>query len=103
MVAIMTRKPPSSGKPKYKRLAKARVSKSRNIVVSMCSTGGFKLAQQLVVEDEGSETTVFLKGAYFIKDLDSLIDLRDAIDNAIDEVIKQEEQDVDIDAIEWDE
>ena len=101
MVAIMTRKPPASGKVKYKKLSKARVSKSRNIVVSMCSTGGFKLAQQLIVDDEGSETTVFLKGAYFVKDLDALIDLRDAIDDAIGEVIKQEEQEVSIESIEW--
>lgn len=99
MTAIRTNK---TGKAEYEQLSSARVTKSKNIVVSKCSKGGFTIAQQLVVNDDKNEVSVFLKGAYHIRDLDSLISLRDAIDEAIGKSVKSEEANVE-DDYDWDE
>lgn len=99
MTAIQTNK---NGRVEYEKLSYAKVSKSKNIVVSKCSRGGFTIAQQLVVSDDQNEVFVFLKGAYHIKDLDALIAVRDAIDEAIQKVEDEgiEEED---DGVDWDE
>lgn len=100
MTAIQTK---GSGKAEYKQLACARVSRSKNIVVSACSKGGFTIAQQLVVTDDQNEVSVFLKGAYHIKDLDALIAVRDALDEAIGSTIEDAEADDETASINWDE
>ena len=99
MTAILTNK---SGKAEYERLSSARVTKSKNIVVSKCSKGGFTIAQQLVVNDDQNEVSVFLKGAYHIRDVDALISLRDAIDEAIEKSIESNDENVE-DDYDWDE
>lgn len=99
MTAIRTNK---TGKAEYEQLSSARVTKSKNIVVSKCSKGGFTIAQQLVVSDDQNEVSVFLKGAYHIRDIDALIAVRDAIDEAIGKVIESEEGSVE-DDVDWDE
>lgn len=99
MTAIQTK---GSGKAEYKQLSYARVSKSKNIVVSKCSKGGFTIAQQLVVADDQNEVSVFLKGAYHIKDLDALIAVRDALDEAIGKSIEDEESESEEDGVNWD-
>lgn len=81
MVAVRTVKP---GRAEYTQLATVRVSKSKNIVISKCSKGGFTIAQQLVVADDSNEVSVFLKGAYHIRDLKALEGVRDAISEAIE-------------------
>lgn len=70
-------------KTEYSELAKAKVSDSRNIVISSCSKGGFTIAQQLEVEENGKPTFVFMKGAYHIAGIDGLYSLRDAVTLAI--------------------
>lgn len=67
----------------YNELAKARVSESRNVVISDCSKGGFTVAQQLEVKEGEKTTSVFLKGAIHIDDIDGLYNFRDAINLAI--------------------
>lgn len=99
MTAIRTNK---TGKAEYEQLSSARVTKSKNIVVSKCSKGGFTIAQQLVVSDDQNEVSVFLKGAYHIRDIDALIAVRNAIDEAIGKVIESEEGSVE-DDVDWDE
>lgn len=99
MTAILTNK---SGKAEYERLSSARVTKSKNIVVSKCSKGGFTIAQQLVVNDDQNEVSVFLKGAYHIRDVDALISLRDAIDEAIEKSVESNDENVE-DDYDWDE
>ncbi len=99
MTAIRTNK---TGKAEYEQLSSARVTKSKNIVVSKCSKGGFTIAQQLVVSDDQNEVSVFLKGAYHIRDIDALIAVRDAIDEAIGKVMESEEGSVE-DDVDWDE
>lgn len=99
MTAIRTNK---IGKAEYEQLSSARVTKSKNIVVSKCSKGGFTIAQQLVVSDDQNEVSVFLKGAYHIRDIDALIAVRDAIDEAISKSIESDEGSIE-DDVDWDE
>lgn len=99
MTAIRTNK---IGKAEYEQLSSARVTKSKNIVVSKCSKGGFTIAQQLVVSDDQNEVSVFLKGAYHIRDIDALIAVRDAIDEAIGKSIESDEGSIE-DDVDWDE
>lgn len=70
-------------KIEYTELAKAKVTDSRNIVVSSCSKGGFTVAQQLEAKEGGNTTTVFMKGAFHVDDTHGLYNLRDAINLAI--------------------
>ena len=75
---------PMGGDVKYNELSKARISDSRNVVISQCSKGGYTIAQQLEAKEGEKTTTVFMKGAIHIETLDGLYELRDAINLAID-------------------
>ena len=81
----------------YNEISKAKVSDSRNIVISSCSKGGFTIAQQLEANENGKVTTVFMKGAFHVDDIQGLYELRDAINLAIklDEDAKNDEGDWD--------
>lgn len=67
----------------YTELSKAKVSDSRNIVISSCSKGGFTIAQQLEAKEDDKTTSVFLKGAFHVDELHGLYNLRDAVNMAI--------------------
>lgn len=67
----------------YNELARAKVTDSRNIVISNCSKGGFTIAQQLEARENDKVTSVFLKGAFHVDDLHGLYNLRDAVNLAI--------------------
>lgn len=84
-------------KIKYNEISKAKVTDSRNIVVSGCSKGGFTIAQQLETQDGDKKTCVFLKGAFHVDSVAGLYELRDALNIAID-VAEREE----IEEDEWD-
>lgn len=86
-------------KIEYHEISKAKVTESRNVVISACSKGGFTIAQQLVAkEGDGDKfTTVFMKGAFHVDDVHGLYNLRDAINLAI----QVSEEDTEDD--EWDE
>lgn len=73
----------SKSKIEYSEISRARVTESRNIVVSSCSKGGFTVAQQLMAKENDKTTSVFLKGAFHIDDVEGLYNLRDAINVAI--------------------
>lgn len=79
-------------KPKYKTIAKAPISDKRNMVISNCSTGGYTIAQQSLVEEGESETWMFYKGAINIKDLEHLYNVRDALNIAIKKIEEQIEE-----------
>lgn len=72
----------------YVELAKAKIQDRRNIAISECSKGGFTIAQQLEVNEGNRTTSVFLKGAFHVSDVDGLINLRDALNVAIMEYNK---------------
>lgn len=82
-----------NNKIEYNEISKAKVSDSRNIVISSCSKGGFTIAQQLEANENGKITTVFMKGAFHVDDVKGLYELRDAINLAIkiDEEAKNDE------------
>lgn len=86
-----------NNKIEYNEISKAKVSDSRNIVISSCSKGGFTIAQQLEAIENGKITTVFMKGAFHVDDVQGLYELRDAINLAIklDEDAKNDEGDWD--------
>lgn len=70
-------------KAEYNEISRAKVTGSRNIVISACSKGGFTIAQQLEAKENDKTTSVFLKGAFHIEDIHGLYNLRDAINLAI--------------------
>ena len=71
-------------KTEYREIARAKITNSRNVIISHCSRGGYTIAQQLVAREEGEkETAVFLKGAFHIDEIGGLYELRDAINLAI--------------------
>ena len=82
----------------YKELSRAKVTDSRNIVVSNCSKGGFTIAQQLEAKENDKTTAVFLKGAFHVDDIHGLYNVRDALNLAI--FIAEENSNEDAD---WDE
>lgn len=70
-------------------LAKAKIQESRNLVISkLKDTDNFTLAQQIVVEEQGKQTTMFMKGAIHVDGIESLYSLRNAISEAIDQIEK---------------
>ncbi len=84
----------------YTEISSASVTEKRKIVISTCSKGGFTVAQRLDTEEENNKTTsLYLKGAFHINDIDGLYNLRDAINLAINKV---ESGDLDLDE-DWDE
>ena len=70
-------------KIEYNELSRAKVTDSRNIIISKCSKGGFTIAQQLEAQESNRVTSVFMKGAFHIEDIHGLYNLRDAINLAI--------------------
>lgn len=71
-------------KTEYHEISRAKITKSRNVIISHCSRGGYTIAQQLVAKEEGEkETAVFLKGAFHIDETGGLYELRDAVNLAI--------------------
>ena len=67
----------------YNEISRAKVTDSRNIVISGCSKGGFTIAQQLEAKEGDKTTSVFLKGAFHIDDIHGLYNVRDAVNLAI--------------------
>lgn len=88
----------AKSKIEYRELSRAKVTDSRNIVVSSCSKGGFTIAQQLEAKENDKTTSVFMKGAFHVEDIHGLYNLRDAVNLAIK---ISEENSVDNEA--WDE
>jgi hypothetical protein len=69
----------------YNEVAKAKISDTRNIIISECNKGGYTIAQQLeITEGKGKTTTVFMKGALHIDDIEGLENLKHAINETID-------------------
>lgn len=83
----------------YSEISKAKISDTRNAVISDCSKGGYTIAQQLIVEENDKSTTVFMKGAFHVDNIQGLYELRDALNLAIEiceNKAKEEDEDEDI-------
>ena len=85
-------------KVEYTELSRAKVTDSRNIVISGCSKGGFTVAQQLEAKENDKTTSVFLKGAFHVDDIYGLYNIRDAVNLAIKIAEENSTEDTD-----WDE
>ena len=70
-------------KLQYEQYSKARIANSRNLVISACSKGGFTMAQQIEVNENGNPIYIFLKGAFHIDSISGLIAIRDAINETL--------------------
>lgn len=69
---------------RYKELSRVAISDTRTIVVSEAEDSGYTVAQQLnVTEGQQNKTSVFMKGAFHISDLEALEKFRDVISAAI--------------------
>lgn len=88
----------AKSKIKYRELSRAKVTDSRNIVISNCSKGGFTIAQQLEAKENDKTTSVFMKGAFHVEDIHGLYNLRDAVNLAI-KIFEENSEDLDA----WDE
>lgn len=88
----------AKSKIEYREIARAKVTNSRNIVISACSKGGFTIAQQLEANEGDKTTAVFLKGAFHVEDIHGLYNIRDAINLALTAAEEAEDEDA-----EWDE
>lgn len=88
----------AKSKIEYHELSRAKITDSRNVVISNCSKGGFTIAQQLEAKEKDKTTSVFMNGAFHVEDIHGLYNLRDAVNLAIK---ISEENSEDSDA--WDE
>lgn len=73
----------AKSKVEYNEVSRTKVTDSRNIVISACSKGGFTIAQQLEAKENDKITSVFLKGAFHVDDINGLYNIRDAVNLAI--------------------
>ena len=88
----------AKSKIEYHELSRAKITDSRNIVISSCSKGGFTIAQQLEAKENDKTTSVFMKGAFHVEDIHGLYNLRDAVNLAI-KISEENSEDSD----DWDE
>ena len=48
----------------YTKLSSAQIQDKRKLVISICSKGGYTLAQQLIAEDDkGKKINIYLKNS----------------------------------------
>lgn len=73
----------AKAKVEYNEISRAKITDSRNIIISSCSKGGFTIAQQLEAKENDKTTSVFLKGAFHVDDIHGLYNIRDAVNLAI--------------------
>lgn len=73
-------------KVEYTEISRAEVTKRRNVVISECSRGGYTIAQQITIEEGENMTSLFMKGAIHVDDIEGLKRMRDALTVCIDHV-----------------
>lgn len=81
------------GKQNFTEITRVSLSGVKQLVISKTNNGGFCLAQRMEIEDqeEGRKVGIFLKNAIPVKDMDKLIEIRDALNAIIDESDEGEE------------
>lgn len=70
----------------YNELSYASVQENKEIVISEFMDGGFTLAQRINVDDGDRKTSVYMKNSIHVPTIEGLINLRDAIDTAINKI-----------------
>lgn len=82
----------------YIEVSRGSITDNRCLVVSKFSDSSYTIGQTLEVEENNKLTSVFMKGAIHINDLDGLYKVKQIIDNAIEKIEDEIVQD-----IKWDE
>lgn len=73
----------------YIKLSSAVIQEGKNLVISECSKGGYTIAQKVTVPDnDGKKMNLYLKGAIHINDQTGLVNLRDALNVALEKISK---------------
>ncbi len=75
----------NAGRNEFVELSRAKIQETRNIIISQNSQGDITMAQQIEVMEGQNRTIIFFKGAMYI-DKDKLINLRDAINEALEKL-----------------
>ena len=76
---------------KYNQLSKAEIKNNRNVVISEAMipeshTLGYAVSEQIVIHEGEKETTMFLKNGLGIISKEGLMNLRNAIDKALEQI-----------------
>lgn len=79
----------------FDQLGSVQITKHRNMVLSRCDNGGFTIAQQLVTDEDGKVTKVFMKGAIFVDGVESLRSVNNLLRRVLKSVEEQEATDWD--------
>lgn len=74
----------------YTELSSANIQDKRDLVISEYSRGGFTLAQRLIVEEGNKKTGMYMKNSIHVDNVDNLINLRDALNIAIEKIEKNQ-------------
>lgn len=86
---------------KYDILAQATISDLHEVIISKSSIGGFVISKAIEKQSNGRVTRAFLKdGTIIVDDFEKLVQLRDALNVAIDKseiVTLQEEYENELD------
>jgi hypothetical protein len=68
----------------FTELSRARIKESRQLVISKLNDSeSFTIAQQVLINEDQRQMTMYLKGAIHIENIDGLYNLRDAVNEAI--------------------
>lgn len=84
-------------KVSYEEVARMKMTDTRDVVISECSKGGYTIAQKILIDQDEKPTSIFLKGAIKVNDIDGLREFREMLDMAIEKLEVSEKK------IEWDE
>ena len=71
---------------RFTELARAHVTDTRDVVLSKTQSGTVLMAQQIKVTEGKRMHNIFLQGAFEIPTVEALVDLRNSIDIAIEEM-----------------
>ena len=69
--------------PRFVEVSKAKISDTRNVVISKTTNGSVIMAQQLVVKEGNYTHNVFIKGAIELPSKEAIVELRDALNVCI--------------------
>ena len=79
------------GRLKYNQLAKAHTKENRNVVISEAATLGgetlgYAVSEQIVIHEGEKDITMFLKNGLGIMSKEGLMNFRNAIDKALEQI-----------------
>ena len=79
------------GRLKYNQLAKAKTKENRNVVISEAETLdgktlGYAVSEQIVIHEGEKDITMFLKNGLGIMSKEGLMNFRNAIDKALEQI-----------------